>query len=222
MSRFILLAHRYTGIVLAAYAALMGLTGAALLWHEEAALGFRAPDAIDLGGRALDADQVSDRVRQAFPDWHMQTLWWPDREHQPPWFAEIRRGTVGTIGETALGVYVHPQTGAILYTHNYSQSVWRWMQLLHFNLLVGRNGRVANGILALATLFAALTGVLLWWRSRLWWTTVRSRRRRSWEWHQVVGIYAMPWLLVACLTGSYFAWRAEVHRAIAPSCRRSS
>lgn len=214
MVKLLLLLHRWTGIVLAAYVVMMGLTGAALVVHDDAARRFRMPAVPDAGGTPLDADQVVERIYAAFPDWHLQTLWWPDTAYQPAWFGEIRRGAVGAIGEHALAVYVDPRSGVILRTHDYSRSPWRWMQLLHFNLMAGLNGRQVNGVLALATLFSALTGGLLWWRNRIWWRTHRPRRL-WWDLHQVAGIYVAPFLLIACLTGSYFAWRADVHRVMA-------
>lgn len=214
MIKFLILTHRWTGIVLAAYLTMMGLTGAALVVHDDAARMFREPAVQDLCSPALDADQIVAKIDADFPGWHLQTLWYPDREARPSWFAEIRRGAVGAIGETALAIYLHPQSGEVLRTHNYSRSIWRWMQLLHFNLLSGRNGRIANGILALSTVFSTLTGVLLWWRGRLWWMT-SARRRRWWELHQLAGIYTTAFLLLVCLTGGYFAWRADVHRLIA-------
>lgn len=211
--------HRWTGIVLAVYVVVIGLSGAALVFHDEIAATFRAPRVEPRSGTPLTPDQIVERLRNAFPDWHLQTVWWPETSASP-WFAEIRRGAVGAIGETARAVYVHPLTGDILKTHDYGRSVWRWLQLLHFNLLAGRDGRTVNGVLALATLFSLLTGLLLWWpqagRPPLWSVGRGARPRRFlWELHQVTGIYLLAFAVALCVTGSYFAWRAPFHSAIA-------
>jgi uncharacterized iron-regulated membrane protein len=133
--------------------------------------------------------------------------------------AAIRQGQVGTIGEVARAVYLHPETGEVLKVYDYSRSVWRWLQLLHFNLVSGRQGRVANAWLAVASLFAMVTGLLVWWPSTLSRGVSRYRApigswRMLWELHQVLGLWLMPFALVMCLTGAYFAWRAPFHEAI--------
>lgn len=212
--------HRWFGIVLALYVVVICVTGALLVFHDEIADAVRVPAVNATPDPRLDADAIVSTVKAAFPNWHLQTLWWP-ASSRSPWMAEVRQGVVGAIGETALAVYVHPQTGAILKTHNYSRSVWRWLQLAHFNLLSGRDGRTANGVLALASIFVLLTGAILWLPrdySRgpvLTISRVAANRRFAWELHQVTGIYLLPFFMVLCLTGAYFAWRAPVHQALA-------
>lgn len=209
--------HRWSGIVLGLYIVLVSVTGTLLVFHDEIASVVRVPAVAVTADRPLDADAVVANLKTAFPGWHLQTLWWPESPRSP-WMAEVRQGAVG---ETALAVYVHPQTGAILKTHNYSRSVWRWLQLAHFHLLSGRDGRTANGVLALTSIFVLLTGVVLWLPrdfSRgpvLTISRAGTNRRFTWELHQVTGIYLLPFFMVMCLTGAYFAWRAPVHQALA-------
>lgn len=211
--------HRWTGIVLAIYVVIIGLSGATLVFHDEIARQVRVPRIPPSTSPTLSADDIADRVRRAFPDWQFQTLFWPE-DAASPWFAEVRKGQVGAVGETALAVYLHPQTGEVLRTHNYSLSTWRWLQLLHFNMLSGRNGRVLNGVLGLATVFSILTGVCAWWPTGRAKPLLRINPRASItrvmrETHHVAGLYATVFMVVACLTGSYFAWRGPVHQGIA-------
>ena len=188
MVKLLLLLHRWTGIVLAAYVVMMGLTGAALVVHDDAARRFRMPAVPDAGGTPLDADQVVERIYAAFPDWHLQTLWWPDTAYQPAWFGEIRRGAVGAIGEHALAVYVDPRSGVILRTHDYSRSPWRWMQLLHFDLMAGLDGPAGERCARPGYAVLRADGWLLWWRNRIWWRTHRPRRLWCGNLHQVAGM----------------------------------
>lgn len=218
MRRVVLILHRWSGIVLALYIVVAGASGSALVFHDEIAATFRVPRIEPGPGAALSADAIADGLRTRYPGWHLQTLWWPESADRP-WFAEVRQGAVGRIGETALAVYVHPRSGAVVHEHDYSRSVWRWLQLLHFNLLSGNEGRRINGMLAVATLFGVLTGVLIWWPrpgTRALWTIRWSTRpkRLVWELHQVAGIYLLPFFVALCLTGAYFAWRAQFHGAI--------
>ena len=211
--------HRWSGLALALYVVLISLSGGLLVFHDEIAAAVRVPRVDSSTQPLLSADDIVHRLTAAFPGWHLQTLWWPETPHSP-WLAEVRQGSVGSIGETALAVYLHPGTGAILKRHDYGHSTWRWLQLLHFNLLSGRDGRSVNGVLSLVTLFVVLSGILLWWprdrkTSPLWWMRApRVNKRFAWEFHQVSSLYLAPFFLVACLTGAYFAWRTPVHRAI--------
>lgn len=220
MRRLLLWLHRWFGIVLAVYVIVIGVSGSALVFHDEIAATFRVPRVEPTAAARLDADQVVARLRGAFPGWQLQTLYWPEHEHAP-WFAEVRQGPVGVLGEIARGVYLHPGSGEVLLVHDYSSSPWRWLQLLHFNLVSGRTGRLVNGWLSVATIFSVLTGILLWWpkerSGRRLWTVNRSARpkRFIWELHQVTGAYLMLFVLTLCVTGSYFAWRASFHQAVA-------
>ena len=219
MRLLLLWLHRWTGIILALFVVMIGLSGASLVFHDEIAHQVRVPEVALTSAPSLSADAIAASVRRSFPDWQYQTLIWPE-DASSPWFAEVRKGQVGAVGETALAIYLHPQTGEVLKAHDYSRSAWRWLQLLHFNLLSGRNGRLANGILGLATLFSVLTGVCVWWPARRGKPLLRINRSASmnrvmWETHQVAGVYTTAFMIAACLTGSYFAWRGPVHQAIA-------
>lgn len=211
--------HRWCGILLSAYVLVISLSGAALVFHDEIAEMVRVPKVEPTTRPFVDADAVVGSLESSFPEWHLQTLWWP-MTAESPWFAEIRKGAVGAIGETALAVYLDPHTGAVLDTHDYGRSAWRWLQLLHFNLLSGRTGRTVNGVLAASTLLVLITGIAIWFprdrQARLVWRVRKAgtARRFAWELHQVTGLYVLPFFVAACLTGSYFAWRVPVHQAI--------
>jgi uncharacterized iron-regulated membrane protein len=220
MRQALLWIHRWIGIVLGLYILVMGITGGVLVLQDQASAAFRVPKVIPTNDPWMDPDQVADKIRTAFPDMHLHTLYWPENSSSP-WFAEIKKGEIGVFGETAHAVYLHPSTGQILHVHNYGKSVWRWLQVIHINLAFGRSGRALNSYLGLAALFSVLTGLLLWLPSgkvsnALWtinWSA--GSKRLIWELHQVAGIYSLVFLSLFCSTGAYFGWRAPIHRAIA-------
>jgi uncharacterized iron-regulated membrane protein len=117
--------HRWCGIVLAAYIVVVSFSGAALVFHDEIADAVRVPRVEPPSKLPADADAMVTSLQSSFPGWHLQTLWWPATP-ESPWFAEIRKGAVGAIGETVLAVYLDPQTRAVVGTQDYSRSVWRW------------------------------------------------------------------------------------------------
>jgi uncharacterized iron-regulated membrane protein len=219
MKSTLLFLHRWTGIILAVYIFTIGLTGAILVFQEDAARTFREPHVPDNTAALMHVDQIVANIQAAYPGWHLHRLYWP-RDLQSPWAAEVLKGDIGYLGETAFAVYLHPSQGHILATHNYGRSIWRVLQVVHINLLSGRSGRTANAVLALATLFAVLTGILMWWPGKggrtLWkvnWSA--GAKRLNWELHQVTGLYLLIFFVMFCVTGSYFAWSTNYRRAIA-------
>ena len=220
MRRPFLWMHRWIGIILGVYILAMGISGGALVFQDEASAAFRVPKVVPTTDPWMAPDQIADKIRTAFPDMHLHTIYWPQNSSSP-WFAEIKKGEIGVFGETAHAVYLHPSTGEILHVHNYGRSVWRWLQVIHINLAYGRSGRALNSCLGLVALFLVLTGLLLWAPtgkvSNALWTINGSARpkRLIWELHQVAGIYSLVFLLLLCSTGAYFGWRAPIHRAIA-------
>lgn len=66
-------------------------------------------------------------------------------------------------------IYVHPHTGAVVGDADRESS---WVEQLHVNLLIGRGGRLGNGIGASVLLALTFTGLVLWWpRIRTRYTT---------------------------------------------------
>jgi uncharacterized iron-regulated membrane protein len=213
--------HRWIGLVLAVYVVSAGVTGAALVFREELFRMLYMPaEAITATSPRVGIDEISAQIRKQFPEWHLHTIHWPN-ERTPYWFAEIKKGEVGVVGEAAHALYLDPRDASLRYDHNYGKGPLRWLQLLHFNLLAGREGRVWNAMGALLVVFLSLSGILLWWprlKSSPFLLRFSPRvgaRRFLWELHQLTGLYALAFLLLASLTGAYFGWRATVHAAIA-------
>src|SRR6185503_16680173 len=107
MRRAILWVHRWTGILLAVYLIAMGTTGAALVFHDEAASTSRVPKVEGGSQPWANPDDVAATIRGAFPNMHLHTLYWPENSNSS-WFAEIKKGDIGFFGENAYAVYLHP------------------------------------------------------------------------------------------------------------------
>jgi uncharacterized iron-regulated membrane protein len=87
-----------------------------------------------------------------------------------------------------------------------------WTIDLHDNLLCGLTGRQINGVLALATLFVVVTGVVLWWpRGGRGWDGLRyhrvaSRLAQLSQLHRLAGIWTLPLLVVWTLSAVYMGF----------------
>ena len=72
------------------------------------------------------------------------------------------------------------------------------LDYLHRHLMLGEAGRLYSELAASWLWIAALSGVLLWWRSR---RANRGPRRRLRRWHSLIGLWIMAGLLFFSATG---------------------
>jgi uncharacterized iron-regulated membrane protein len=109
-------------------------------------------------------------------------------------------------------IYVHPITGLVVGDADREASWLEWVEQLHVNLLLGRNGRVWNGIGASILLVITLSGIVLWWPGIQNWTRgLKLDFRKSWkrinfDLHNVLGFWTLFFTLTWALTGMYFTW----------------
>jgi uncharacterized iron-regulated membrane protein len=152
--------------------------------------------------------EVAEHMRRTYPDWTLAAIGNTMLGH-PTLRGYLRKG------EQYLIVDAHPVTGKILKAHPAEESLLRWLQLLHFNLLAGRTGRIVNGVGALFLLALCLTGTAIWWPGvRNWKRSVtvdfsRRWKRVNWDLHSATGFWTVSLLAMWALTGAYFAWPAE-------------
>ncbi len=116
-------------------------------------------------------------------------------------------------------VYVNPYTGEIL-GHGSQVRVWLkqiegWHRWLGASLDYRATGRWLTGAADLIFLGLAVTGLFLWWPRRWNWTALRPSlwlvrglrgRARDWNWHNTIGFWAAPALIVVTLTGAVMSY----------------
>ncbi len=186
--------HRWTGGLIGLLLALLGLTGALLLW-KGAWLRLTVPvgdevvqtDATALGEitQNILADSADKPTSIVFAD------------------SEIAVHTARTGLES--GFYADAN-GSAMESWN---SIWERLEIflfdLHHHLLVGDAGETISGIAGLAGLGFIITGLILWWptrktfRLRLW--PARMTRSAIIRQHRDLGVILAPLLFLTMLTG---------------------
>lgn len=204
--RALALLHRWVGAIVGALLALLGATGALLVWrdrltfvphagdamtHEPAALA-RVLDMLAAGGRPLD------RV----------TL------------AGEGLGVHQVVFRDGGGAYLS-QSGEVVARWS---SAWQRPELLlfdlHHRLLLGEAGETVNGVAALVGLALVVSGVVLWWRMRarfrprLW--PARMTSGAIVHHHRDLGVLTAPLLALSLLTGAMMALPAVERLLLAP------
>lgn len=109
-------------------------------------------------------------------------------------------------------VYLHPRTTAVLGDVDRESSWLETVEQFHVNLLLGRSGRLWNGIASSALLALTITGMVLWWPGiRNWTRGLKVDFRKSWkrinfDLHSALGFWTIFFTLMWALTGMYFTW----------------
>jgi uncharacterized iron-regulated membrane protein len=200
--------HLWVGIGVGLYVLLIGVTGAALVFRDEMEHGFSSHIHRAAPAPAADLLALADRVRAKYPDRILTSIRNPTPE-EPNVRAYLRKN------RDNLAVDVDAATGAILAVKSSETSFLRWLQLLHFNLLAGRTGRIVNGIGALFLLLLCVTGLFIWWPGiKNWKRSLRvdftkKWKRVNWDLHSAAGFWSMAFIAMWSITGVYFAWPTE-------------
>jgi uncharacterized iron-regulated membrane protein len=121
-----------------------------------------------------------------------------------------------SFGREGGSLFVNPYTGAVLggdsRTHDFLHAVEEWHRWLGSREI----GKPITGAAGLFFFFLLLSGLYLWWprrgtRASLKTATVPSfklkGRARDWNWHNTVGFWAAPLLLVTTSTGAIISYR---------------
>ena len=182
--------HRWAGGLVGFLLALLGLTGAILVWESA---WIMLPGAGDpLVESPARMAEITERARA-------------EGELSYITFASEEIGLHQLVFADGGGAYVR-QDGTVV---DRWASQWErpelWLFDLHHHLFAGETGKIVTGIAGIAGLLFAFTGLVLWWRSR------RKFRLRLWperfapgpivRHHRDLGLVALPLLVLSMLTG---------------------
>jgi len=196
--------HRWTGGFIGLLLAILGLTGAILVWEGE---WISLPHAHDpVVERVEMLGQISEREAAAGATRIT--------------FASDEIGLHLVSRDRGAGSYV-AQDGTTVASWS---SEWDrpelWLFDLHHHLFAGETGETVAGIAGIFGLLFVITGSILWWRSR------RAFRWRVWPkklqpgpivaHHRDIGILVAPLLLVSFLTGIGMLFPSAASIALSP------
>jgi uncharacterized iron-regulated membrane protein len=202
--------HLWTGIAIALYAIVIGLTGSALIFKTE--LDRAAHPAIYTvvsQGRTVSFDKAIHQIEATHPTWIAFAL----RNFEGPEAADLlMRPAAGALTPNYRIVSFNPYTGQVFLDRLRYDGMLGFLDNLHVYLLYGEPGLSFSGWMALGLLILCLTGIVLWWPGVLRWAAALVVKRRSNWWrfnfdlHTVIGFWSCAALLVVTLTGLDFAF----------------
>jgi uncharacterized iron-regulated membrane protein len=186
--------HRYAALVAGAVLLVVAASGAAIVFEGaiDRALNPRL-SYVSTSGNILPLDTLVARARAAAGNAPVTGMS----------LAPVAgRSYVVSAGPNA--VYVNPYTGDVLGIRTPAErdlSLARRLHLLHVRLLGGRAASEVVGIATLVALVVVLTGLVVWWRDRLWriqWSA--SWKRVTFDLHHALGVFA--WVVLIVITAS--------------------
>jgi uncharacterized iron-regulated membrane protein len=196
--------HRWSGGLIGLLLALLGLTGAILVWQD---VWISLPGAND--PIIEQVDRLAAISQRAAADGAIRIT-----------FASDQIGLHQVAKEGGAGAYIN-QAGATVASWT---SQWQrpelWLFDLHHHLFSGETGETIAGIAGIFGLLFVVTGSILWWRSRraFRWRLLPSKFQPGAivAYHRDVGILVAPLLLVSFLTGTAMLFPSATRVAISP------
>jgi uncharacterized iron-regulated membrane protein len=206
--------HLWTGVTVALYVALIGLTGAALVFRPEMQSA-TFPQFFNIsrnGAPDAASSVIIGELQKRYPGYQLLGIDYPT----------FRRGTYLSYlikGSELLTVFSHPVSGLIIGELPKTSWITR-LQDLHFELLGGVTGRLVNGVGALLLIAMFSTGAIVWWpgtsrwRQSLWVNFSSGWKRLNWDLHSVVGFWLFALLMLWAVTGVEFVFREPFRRTV--------
>ena len=194
--------HHWCGLIGGIFILLISLTGSILVFDDDIDQALFANEfTLAAPAQKLSIDASLENVRATYPDWEIRIPQLPTSPNQALLY-ELRKGT------KRHWVFAHPKTGNVIATN--TQAHYRPTQVLldlHYNLLSGVTGKIVVFFVGVALLILTITGFILYRSSILKVLTFRqkisfkSRRTLYSSLHRVVGVWALAFNLVLCVTG---------------------
>jgi len=215
--------HRWLGLTLGVWFALLGLSGSVIVfWHEPEDASYPATMARATDGTNLPLQALLERLLEARPQADIYRISLPaspglamrlDFFDNRPNSEEVFRGTA----------YLDPVSGTVLGERVFGDSWVSTLYSLHSGLILGRGGIVAAGLVGLVLGVLALLGLLLWayrdgrpWRESLAPMGGLRGLRRLRNWHRALGIWMALPLALAAITGAGLAFPETVRDLARP------
>jgi uncharacterized iron-regulated membrane protein len=208
--------HLWTGLILAAYAIVIGLTGSALIFKAELLERLQpALYTIHPVPRQTTLDAAVHAIESSHPGWTAFALqnFAPQNPDHPTQATDLLlRRTTGAPTPNYRIVSFNPYTGQVLLDRLRYAGLLGFLSNLHVYLLSGETGLLISGWMALGLLILSLSGLILWWPGvQRWAAALLLHRRTSWrrtnfDLHTVLGFWSSAAFLLVIVTGLDFAF----------------
>ena len=206
--------HLLAGVVAGVVILIMSVTGAAIAFEKDLVArverSVRQVPAPAAGVTRLTLDELIERVKEKQPG---------ARPSSVTVFADPQAAVSMSFGRT--NGYVNPYTGE--FSPQGARRTRAFMRLMtDWHRWLGRDGdgravgKAITGACNVAFLFLAVSGLYLWWPRQWSWKALQGialfngklrGKARDWNWHNVIGLWSAPVLVVLTLSGMIISYR---------------
>ena len=199
------LLHQILGLASGLVVAVVCFTGALLVFETEIIAAMHpARSHVSVGTTRLTADALVDSATRSAGG-TPETV---TRYSDPAYALKV-------VMANGTQVYVDPYTGRVVDTHAGGERFFDVTEAIHRRLLAGEVGRRIVGVATVCFVVILLSGVVIWWprtlRALKAHTTFKHPtgwKRRNYDLHVVLGIYATLVLFIVGATGLVWSYRA--------------
>lgn len=198
--------HTYLGIIAGLVVSFIAATGSILVFQDEIdqALNPKLYHTLTETPK-LGFSEVVKLVKEQYPKQRITSISIAEKENVCAAYKVISsKGKRGTATET----FINPYTGALSGKRIYSSSFIKIVTDLHVNLMLSLPGKIIVGLSTLILLILTISGLRLWIPSK--WKRLKSVltvkfssgwKRQNYDWHNTIGFYTAPFVIVLCATG---------------------
>lgn len=197
--------HLYLGLIAGSILVVVGLTGSILVFQDEIDSALN-PELFEVKPtqQRIPMAEMANLVRQRYPDrkFNYVNITNDDVPNSTYQFRDL---------EAKTEFFVNPYTGEICGKRLTNSSFIRTVMNIHMTLLIPEVGKYIVGFSALCLLILTITGIRLWlpanirkwkqWKEALTVKLGASFKRQNLDWHNVLGFYSAPVVVVLSLTG---------------------
>ncbi|MEO1430903.1 MAG: PepSY-associated TM helix domain-containing protein [Cyanobacteria bacterium J06633_8] len=198
--------HRYIGIIVGLFIAIIAFTGSILVFAEEIN-SFFYPQIHQIipEAKSLSVQKIADIVSQSYPQEKLHYI------KIPPSPQDAYK-VVLKANEVKKNIYINPYNGellAIIDNNSYLQII----QQIHTNFLAGDFGEIFVGICGILLVVRAINGLTLWsgWKRLSAGFTIRFNARNkhlvNYDFHQFIGVISVIFLIFAGITGTMMVFK---------------
>lgn len=197
--------HLYLGIIAGAILCVVGLTGSILVFQDEIDIALNKELFESLKGqKRYSIQEIVPLVQQKYPQLHFDYAMVAE-ENNPN--ATFRFFNFAKEEE----FFINPYNGELAGKRLEHSSFIHMTMEIHRTLLVPVVGRYIVGFATLCMIILTISGLRLWvpaqykkwkqWKAVMTVNFKASFKRQNYDWHNVLGLYSAPVVLLLCISG---------------------
>lgn len=200
--------HLVIGIVAGVVIGIMSFTGAALAFEKEI-INWAERDVrkVTASGAALSLDQLLTKAREAYPDFKPTTA---TISADPTIAVLLGAGRTNNLYANQYTGELHPQSAPRV--RAFMQSMIEWHRYVALDGDNRPRGKMITGASNVIFALLAISGIYLWW-PRKWSVAILNfnfklgGKARDFNWHNVIGIWSAPVLVVLTVTAMPISYK---------------